>query len=215
MAQAAHWNNSFVRERPICDHGRNDHPRTFPKECRMHPALIKVRPARAADLPRLADLHRYAFRAAACGTYDQALIDHAATAFVALDPALVAAGRYWLIEAGGEMLASAGWSPSPPGWMGKAGFHPPTGLPWVRCLHVHPRLVGAGLGTRLLATVEADAAREGAAGLQAWVPLMSIALYRGAGFSGDAASSIDVPGVGRYVGLVMQRLFAGAGRAAA
>lgn len=181
----------------------------------MHPALIKVRPARATDLSRLGQLHRHAFRAAANGTYDQAVIDHAASAFVTLDPALVAAGRYWLIEAGGEVLASAGWSPTPPAWMTAAGFTTAEAVPWVRCLHIHPRLIGAGLGTRLLATVEADVARNGHAGMQSWVSLMSIALYRSAGFSGDVPVSIDVPGGARYVGLVMQRRFARADKAAA
>jgi GNAT superfamily N-acetyltransferase len=181
----------------------------------MHPALIKVRAARADDRSRLEHLHAYAFRTAASGTYAAPVIDHAAARFVALDPALIARGRYWLIEAGGEILASAGWSEQPPGWMEAAAFAAPAVHPWVRCMHVHPRMTGTGLGARLLATIEADVARAGHAGLTAWVPLMAIPLYRMAGFAGDAPVSIEVPGAGRYIGLVMQRIFADGGRAAA
>jgi GNAT superfamily N-acetyltransferase len=180
----------------------------------MHPGLIKLRLAVPADRPALADLHTYAFRVNARGIYDPAVIDAAAERCVTLDPALIADRRYWLIEAGGAPVASGGWSAEPPGWTQSAGIMSEPGDAWVRCMHIHPRMTGTGMGTRLLETVEQAVSEAGFRRLRAWVPLMAIPLYRSAGFADDHAVNVSLP-EGTFVGLVMQRHLEAKRRAAA
>jgi GNAT superfamily N-acetyltransferase len=180
----------------------------------MHPGLIKLRLAVPSDRPALADLHTYAFRINARGIYDPAVIDAAAERCVALDPALIADGRYWLIEAGGAPVASAGWSAEPPAWTQSANVSSEPGDAWVRCMHIHPRMTGTGMGTRLLETVEEAVIGAGFQRLRAWVPLMAIPLYRSAGFADDQAINLQLP-EGTFIGLVMQQRLEAKQRAAA
>jgi GNAT superfamily N-acetyltransferase len=181
----------------------------------MHPGLIRLRAARPDDRAALDQLHRYAFRASAQGIYDEAVIDDVAERCVPMNPALLASGRYWLIEAGGQPVASAGWSADPPAWIAAQRPELANELPWVRCVHIDPRISGAGLGAKLLQKIEHDVSAAGFQGVNAWVSLMTIPLYRGAGFAGEVPVTLELAPSVRFIGLVMQRRFGQEGRVAA
>jgi GNAT superfamily N-acetyltransferase len=108
-----------------------------------------------------------------------------------IDAPLVASGRYWVADHSGELIAGAGWSVLPLSFRGQdivdeAGGRAPAiggpGAVLVRGFFLDPDLGRRGAGARLLARVEADAARAGYDTAELVVPAAAQVYYRGLGF---------------------------------
>ena len=123
---------------------------------------------------------------------------HALTAIGALvdalpdaDPALVAEGRYFVADAGGDLLGGAGWSVLPLQSCGDrivdeggeaANLTLSVNAVLVRGFFLDPDLGRRGTGARLLGEIEADAARAGYEAAEIIAPATSDVMYRSLGF---------------------------------
>ena len=120
---------------------------------------LAVRPAIPADLPVLHDLAGRAVRELLGSVYTAAQLRAAATVGVyEVEPELVDAGTYWVVEIDGTVVAGSGWSPG-----GSLRPDRRTGDPQVsgaamRASYVEPRWARHGLAS-LLARVTETAAR--------------------------------------------------------
>jgi GNAT superfamily N-acetyltransferase len=108
-----------------------------------------------------------------------------------VDALHVATGRYLVADHRGELIGGAGWSVLPLGFRGErlldetgspAGLMLDPGAVLVRGFFLDPDLGRRGAGVRLLARIEADAARMGYDTAELIIPASSEASYRSLGF---------------------------------
>ena len=131
------------------------------------PPPLRIRPARPADLPRLLEIRHAAFSAQAPAAYTA---EQVGTLLADVDPAelrrMIDAGQLFAATAGDRVVGLAGW-------LGTA----------LRHVYVDPALARRGVGTALLAHVEADLrARTGATAVDAGVALHAADFYLANGY---------------------------------
>jgi hypothetical protein len=108
-----------------------------------------------------------------------------------VDAELLASGRYFVAEKGGDLIGGAGWSMLPLSFrlprlldeQGRpAGWSLAQGSVLLRGLFLDPDMGRNGAMASLLARIEADVARAGHAALEVIVPASSQVQYRSHGF---------------------------------
>ncbi|MEL6361578.1 MAG: GNAT family N-acetyltransferase [Pseudomonadota bacterium] len=128
---------------------------------RLH--SLQIRPATESDFAAVSELAGISARQTSQGVYTPSQIAGLAELAV-IDKTLIADGTYFVIEVGGIIRASGGWSRWPslthydnPGPSNGAPLDPATDSARIRHLYTHPEFGGRGLGRALLATAEAAA----------------------------------------------------------
>ncbi|BDG03633.1 GNAT family N-acetyltransferase [Anaeromyxobacter oryzae] len=144
-------------------------------------APLRLRRATLADAALLARVRRASVRGLASGAYSSRQI--------ALWSRLGAVYDRWTLGPGGERAFVAERSGRAAGW---AAFTlgPPAEL---TALFVRPAEAGRGVGTALLARVEAEARRRGAGRLVVQASLNGAAFYRARGFRGTRRIRVPLP----------------------
>jgi GNAT superfamily N-acetyltransferase len=117
-----------------------------------------------------------------------------AVRYVAIpDPALLADGTYYVLEAGGEPVACGGWSRRGRPYMGSPDaegddrmLDPATEAAHVRAMFVRADWTRRGLGRRIIERCERDAGAQGFRRLDLVATLPGVLLYRACGFEPTA-----------------------------
>ena len=124
---------------------------------------LQIRPATERDFTAVSELAGASARQTPQGTYTPAQMAGLAELAV-IDRTLIADGTYFVIEIGGLICASGGWSRWPdlihndnPGPNRGVPLDPATDSARIRHLYTHPEFGGRGLGRALLATAESAA----------------------------------------------------------
>ena len=141
---------------------------------------LRIRPARPEDAARIRDLHVASIREAASSHYTRAQI--AAWS----DGRKPSHYRLWMRD------GMAMWIAERSGRI--AGFAASRGGE-LHLLFVHPRQMGRGVGSALLAAVERQALREGERQLLCPASLNAVRFYRGRGFRTVGRNSLSRGGV--------------------
>jgi GNAT superfamily N-acetyltransferase len=117
-----------------------------------------------------------------------------------VDPMLIDDGTYFVIEAGGELIACGGWSRRDKLFSGSADqeglsrlLDPASEPARVRAMFVRSDWTRRGLGTRILEACEAAARAEGFRGLSLMATLPGLLLYERFGFREISRQSITLP----------------------
>jgi GNAT superfamily N-acetyltransferase len=116
------------------------------------------------------------------------------------DTQLIADGTYFVIEDGGEIVASGGWSRRRTLYGGdqhKLGpdplLNPAVDAARIRAFFVHPSRARRGLGRMLFDACHDAAQREGFRAFELGATLPGVPLYRALGFTGDERVDAAMP----------------------
>jgi GNAT superfamily N-acetyltransferase len=117
-----------------------------------------------------------------------------------IDPMLLADGTYFLLEAGGELVACGGWSRRDRLYTGSGDgeddarlLDPATEAARVRAMFTRADWTRRGLGRRILEACEEAAAREGFTRLSLMATLPGVPLYEAYGFERLEELEITMP----------------------
>ena len=148
-----------------------------------------LRPATAEDLSAIGALMKESAAAIFPASYDERQVASAMRYVAEVDTALVADGTYFVVEAGGELVACGGWSRRDRLYTGSgdaAGddrlLDPETEPAKIRAMFVRADWTRRGLGRRIIDECEAAARREGFRRLALGATLPGVPLYRACGF---------------------------------
>ena len=148
-----------------------------------------LRLATEDDLPRIGVLMRESAAAIFPEWYDERQAASAVRYVAEVDTALVEDGTYFVVEAGGELVACGGWSRRDRLYTGSgdaAGddrlLDPATEPAKIRAMFVRADWTRRDLGRRIIDACEAAAWREGFRRLVLGATLPGVPLYRACGF---------------------------------
>jgi GNAT superfamily N-acetyltransferase len=117
------------------------------------------------------------------------------------NPALLASGLFYLVEAEtGEPAGCGGWSPDPPG-----GREEDPKRAHIRHFAVHPAWTRRGVGRRLYERCAADARAAGFTRFEAWSSLNGETFYAALGFRRLGLIETSMPGGARVPAVRMER----------
>jgi GNAT superfamily N-acetyltransferase len=165
------------------------------------PESLRLRLARAADVPVLDALIAASVRALSRGYYSPRQIESALRFVFGVDTQLLADGTYYLIEASGEPVACGGWSRRATLYGGDQHktdtddplLDPATAPARIRAFFVHPAWARRGLGRRLLHACSEAAARDGFSALELMATLPGEPLYAALGFAAVEPIEVVLP----------------------
>jgi GNAT superfamily N-acetyltransferase len=148
--------------------------------------MMTVRPARPADLPALHAIAGRAVHQLLDDVYTAEQLGAAAAVGVyRVEPDLVDAGTYWVVEIGGTVVAGSGWSPGGSFRPDKQSGGPEVTDPAtaaMRATYVEPQWTRQGLATLLARTTETAARIAGFTRFEALCTPASEALRRSLGY---------------------------------
>jgi GNAT superfamily N-acetyltransferase len=137
----------------------------------------------AADIPGLRRMQAFSARRLCVPSYTPRQVE----SFIAhgtMDDQLVHDGTYFLAEAAGRIVGSAGWSFRVPGYAAPGSTHLATdGRARVRSVFVHPDWTRRGIASRMVAAAEAGAEAAGGREIELAATLCGVALYRALGYA--------------------------------
>jgi GNAT superfamily N-acetyltransferase len=132
--------------------------------------------------------------------YDEAQTAASIRYIASVDRTLIADGTYFVLEAGGELVACGGWSRRDKLYTGSgdaAGdarlLDPASEPARVRAMFVRPDWTRRGLGTRILEACEAAARAEGFRHVALVATLPGLPLYERFGFVGTGELEVEMP----------------------
>jgi GNAT superfamily N-acetyltransferase len=153
----------------------------------MEPVL---RVATPDDAPRIESLMKESATAIFPRHYDERQAASAVRYVAEVDPTLLADGTYFVLEAGGELVACGGWSRRDRLYTGSGDANddgrmldPATEPARVRAMFVRDDWTRRGLGRRIIDECESAARREGFRRLVLGATLPGVPLYLACGFS--------------------------------
>lgn len=167
---------------------------------RARGAPLRLRRATVADAPALARVQRASVRGLARGAYPARQL----ALWSRLGPlyyrwTLVAGGEIaFVAERAGRVIGYAAFTLGPPGE--------------VTAVFVRPAAAGRGVGTALLARVEAEALRRGARRLVLKASLNGEPFYRARGYRGGRRIQVPLPGGGGLAAIRLSKTLAAPAR---
>jgi GNAT superfamily N-acetyltransferase len=170
-----------------------------------------LRLAVVADGPAVAELARAAVETQFPAYYDAVQTASAAEHITTLDTALIDDGTYYVLEAGGEVVACGGWSRRNKLFNASTAgadtrlLDPATEPARIRAMFVRADWTRRGLGRAIL-TACTDAARaEGFTRLALMATLPGVPLYKAFGFTEVEAAELPMPDGTLLAGVAMER----------
>jgi len=155
-----------------------------------------IRAARAADTPAIDALLARSYPRLLKADYPPSVLVTALPRIARANPALVASGRYYVVEdAAGRLLGAGGWSFAGPGG-GGGGAGRPGAVAHVRHVATDPDALRRGVGRALMRHVTGAARAEGVRRLDCLSTRTAVAFYAALGF--EALGEVTValaPGV--------------------
>ena len=144
---------------------------------------LKLRRAQARDLPGLREMQALSARRLCPSVYAPRQIE-ALIAHGTMEDALVGEGAFFVAEAAGRLVGSAGWSRQAPDYARAGGALPPPALgeATIRSVFVHPDWTRLGVASALLAATERDARGDGVESAALAATLSAVALYLRLGY---------------------------------
>jgi GNAT superfamily N-acetyltransferase len=147
-----------------------------------------IRPATPADAEAIRLLHRASLWGLGPFAYSLREIDSIVRHVQTLDPELLASGRYYVAELGGELAGTGGWSddtqlhPSmrPANANGLFSITPSAKM---RAIFVSPKFARMGVGRAILAHTEGEACAAGFAKAELLATLSGVRLGERAGYA--------------------------------
>lgn len=162
------------------------------------PAPVLLRPAAVADRPALEELAGLATRDL-LGPFLSTEQRAVSSSFTPLDPWLIEDGTYFVVEIGGEICASGGWSWRRPMIHDPAAqIRPPetqsNGVARIRAMYTNPAWARMGLGRTVLSVCELAARIAGVRRLELIATPVGELLYRACGFESTQIIDLNAPG---------------------
>ena len=136
-----------------------------------------IRRAKLDDIGALDSLLRRSYGPLLRADYPPSTLVLALPRMARAQPRLIASGRYYLAEEGGEVLGAGGWSPEPPG-----GGAVLPGLGHIRHVATDARAVRRGIGRALLGQVFEEARAKGISRMSSLSTLTAVPFYEALGF---------------------------------
>jgi GNAT superfamily N-acetyltransferase len=162
---------------------------------------FSLRPATLEDTPVLKRLIGDSVRGLSREEYTPAQIEAALGTAFGVDSELIRDGTYFVVEAGGNIIACGGWSKRTTlfGSDAQAGresalLDPGRDSARIRAFFVHPDWARRGVGRLLLAHCEQAARAGGFRSTQLMATLPGRKLYAVTGYSGDEVTTLQLPG---------------------
>ena len=160
----------------------------------------ELRIATLADAAAIDELMKASTRAIFPAFYDERQTASAVVHIAHVDPMLLEDGTYFVLDAGGDVVACGGWSRRDKLFSGEAGqegrarlLDPATEPARIRAMFVREDWTRHGLGTRVLDACEATARAEGFTTLALMATLPGVLLYERFGFRRLADVTITMP----------------------
>jgi GNAT superfamily N-acetyltransferase len=159
-----------------------------------------IRPARAADIPAIAELLPLSIHGLQAETYSPAQREAAIGPVFGVDTRLIDDGTYFVVEAGGELAGCGGWSFRRTPFGGDASarddaaLDPTTEAARIRAFFVHPGWARRGIGSLIMRRCETEAAARGFRRLELTATLAGEPLYARHGFKALRRFDFDLPG---------------------
>jgi GNAT superfamily N-acetyltransferase len=176
------------------------------------PVVPFMRVAVLADRDAIDALMKASTAALFPAFYDQRQTESAVVHIAHVDPQLVEDGTYFVLEAGGELVACGGWSRRDKLFSGEAAqegraalLDPAVDAARVRAMFVRGDWTRRGLGTRILDACDAAARAEGFRRQTLMATLPGFELYRRFGFRETARGPITLPDGVRLECVTMER----------
>jgi Acetyltransferase (GNAT) domain len=158
---------------------------------------FKLRLATESDVPRLHELIEASVRVLQAGDYAPAQIEGALGTVLGLDTQLVRDGTYYIAESSAcsptslpQLAGCGGWSKRKTLFGADRGpvrepglLDPATDAARIRAIFVHPAFARQGLGSQILAAVEAAAHAAGFRRFEMGSTLTGVPLYRLKGYA--------------------------------
>ena len=164
------------------------------------PAGGRLRPAEPADRAALNQLIARSARELSRGWYTETETDALIRHVFGVDTQLIADGTYYVIEQGGAIRACGGWSARQTLYGGDQAkgpaddrLNPAVDAARIRAFFVDPGAARQGLGRRLLAHCESEAARAGFRAAELMATLPGEPFYRAAGYRAIEPVSHPMP----------------------
>lgn len=164
----------------------------------MNGLAPELRVATPADRPAIDALMQTSAEAHFPRFYEEPACTSAIRYIASVDPILLEDGTYYVLEAGGEVVACGGWSRRGKLYTGSGDAEDDTRLidpasepARVRAMFVRDDFSRQGLGRRILETCEAAARREGFRELALMSTLPGKPLYAAYGF--DVLEDVEIP----------------------
>lgn len=139
--------------------------------------MILVRPATPADIGAVDAVLGRSYGPLLRADYPPSTLVLALPRMARAQPQLLASGRYFVAEEGGQPLGAGGWSLEPPG-----GGHVVPGLGHVRHVATDARAARRGIGRAVMERVMAEARVAGALRLSSLSTLTAVPFYAALGF---------------------------------
>lgn len=163
-----------------------------------------LRRATRADVPAIAALVEASVRTLGARHYRPAQVESSLRHLFGVDTRMVDDGTYLVAEEHGAVVGAGGWSRRRTAFGGDAAAvldgvrdddrrDPATDPAVLRALFVHPDHARKGIGRRLLAASEREAAAEGFRQFELVATLSGIALYETAGYVRQEPVAIRLP----------------------
>jgi GNAT superfamily N-acetyltransferase len=163
-------------------------------------SLPLLRPARLDEMDQIDALMKSATRDLFPHFYDARQTASAVRFVASVDRGLVEDGTYFVVEAGGELVACGGWSRRDKLYTGSGDaegdsrlLDPATEPARVRAMFTRADWTRKRLGTLILQACEGFAAAEGFRRLSLLATLPGAPLYRSYGFEGDQRQTVTMP----------------------
>lgn len=164
---------------------------------RAIPNGLELRVAGPADAAAVGDVLAASYGALYRGWYRDDALDRALPAMTRANPALLASGRYFLVEEAGAAISCGGWS------FEKLGGPPTSRLAHVRHFATRPDHLGRGAASLIIQRCFEEARAAGAVEMEALSSLAAEAFYAGHGFR--PLAQVNVPMAGAAFACVLMR----------
>jgi GNAT superfamily N-acetyltransferase len=162
---------------------------------------MRVRVASPEDAGAVSAVLRPSYARLMAPAYPPDLLARTLPLITRANPALLASGRYYLVEAEtGEPAGCGGWSAHPPG-----ASEPDPRRAHIRHFATHPAWVGRGVGRMLYESCEGDARAAGFTRFEAWASLNGEGFYAALGFCRLEQIETPMPGGIRFPAVRMER----------
>ena len=171
-----------------------------------------LRRATPSDVPALRRMHRRSLRGLGDGHYSAAQIDGLFATVETVDPALIAAGTYYLADVGGEVAGSGGWTLRRPAYEDRIDAGERRGrIATMRAIFVDPAFARRGIARAIMTLAESEAILFGEAeGFDLVATLSGLPLYRVLGYRAGARVELPLDNGLTFPGVRMTKSLAGA-----